>query len=63
MSINIAIIGQVTDENKNKIEIPIYQSDIEELILAKAKEEGISGYEGTLFRHWDETVLKVVIDE
>lgn len=58
---NIKITCSVKNENKDKVKIVIYEDDIEEIILRKAKAIGVKGYEGRLIWHFDEKIESVSI--
>lgn len=60
--INITITGQVTNSEKEKIEIKIDGAEIEELIRLHAIKAGIVGYQGRIFEHLDEEIIKVEIN-
>lgn len=60
---NITIFGRVRDKLRVEHKIVITQTDIEEMIVAKAKEKGIEGYEGRIWKHYDEIITGVVIDD
>jgi hypothetical protein len=59
----LTISCTVKDENKEEQVISIFTGDIEQLILQKAEEKGIKGYEGRAWRHLDEKIVSVCVED
>ena len=59
---DITIFGTVKDKDHNIAKISIHNDEIEELIKQKAIAVGVKGYKGTVWEHYDETIVTVVIN-
>lgn len=59
----VTITGSVVDETRKTHTITLLHEDIENMIKQKAKEKGIEGYEGRIWRHLDEKVVSVSVED
>ncbi len=60
---DVTIVGTVKDENRKIHSIEIRSAEIENMLKEKAEASGIRGYEGLAWRHLDETIVSVTVEE